>query len=302
MTRPALCVAATLVLLGCDGGALVGGPGETTDDDAAIAIEDAGAALRPTDAGPPPQDAAFAGAVDAALPRDAGAPPGVDAATGAARACPEGTLFCDDFESIELDTSAWSFDVRNGAVAGTSAMRAFEGARALRLELPPADGARGYLSPRGLLPVSGNRIYGRFYLLVTPSVGMVHSALVEARGRIDGNRTTYGLHSNSARLNSRYTSPVIEEHGGLKKLGDRRLPSEWTCVELLYDGGANEIRYWFDGVEDEGMRVQPSTDPEWVAPTFDELVLGFLTYQAAEAHFEVWYDAVAFDTERIGCM
>ena len=300
MTKRAVLGAAVALLFGCETGTLVGGPGELGED-GATAMEDAGAGPRSVDAGAEPVDA-FVPGEDAALPRDAGAVSADDAGAVPGVACPAGVLFCDDFESSELDDARWASDIRSGVVASTSDARALEGARALRLQVPPADGARAYLSPRGLLPVAGNLVYGRFYLLVTPSVGMVHSALVEARGQIDGNRTTYGLHSNSSRLNSRYTSPIVEMHGGLKKFGDHRLPETWTCVELLYDGEASEIRYWFDGVEDEGMRVQPSTDPEWVAPTFDELVLGFLTYQAAETDFEVWYDAVAFDTERVGCM
>ncbi len=265
---------------GGDAGALVGDGGDVGSD--------GGAPADPADAG-------------GELGSDAGSSE-ADGAVSSGVACPEGVLFCDDFESGSLDDALWGQDLRLGVEMSVSTERAFEGAHALRFDFPTTDAARGFVLPRGVVPIEGNRIYARFYLLVTPAVTMVHSAVMEASGTLDGNWTFYGLHSNQGRLNSRYFSPTIEEHGGLKKFGDHYLSETWTCIEVLFDGEGDEIRVWFDGVEDEEMHVQPSTDPEWIAPTFDQIAIGFLTHQATDADFQVFYDAVAFDSERIGCI
>ena len=259
-----------------------------------------------TSDGGPVEDAAVADVpsdtIADAAGADAGSDAGADAGPSEPAGCSGTELFCDDFESGEIAASRWGIDERDGSRASVSEEVAFEGRRSLRIDMTTVAGARAVLQPRGLLPVERNRFYGRFHLLVTPAVDMNHSFLVNATGNLPGGRSYYGLHSNAGRLNSRYVSPAITEHGGIKKFGGRTLPEdEWLCVEFLFDGEADEVEFWFDGVEEPGMRVTGDEDPPWIAPPFETIDIGFHTYQAASAPFSVYYDAIAFDTERIGC-
>jgi hypothetical protein len=292
--RLARTAALVLLLVGCA-------------DVAPAAESDAGE--RPSDAatphdaqGPISEDAA-AIAPDAPPIADAGELPEPDAgaAPGGPGCVDRDAIFCEDFEADgPLDRTRWDIDLREGARIDVSSAMAAEGARAVRLRVPPTAGARAFLAPLGVLPLTPNRFHVRFYLSTVPAVETNHAALVHAYD--ETGRTYYGLHSNSGRLNSRYNAPDVTEHGGLRYIGGQRLPvGEWVCVELLFDGDADAIRVWFDGEEDEAMRVDATTDPPWPAPVFQRMHLGMHTYQAASASFDVWYDAIVIDDERIGC-
>lgn len=304
--RSTMVVVATAwcAVSGACSGAMSGSDDPMSSDGGGASVRDAMAssdAGGDVDAGVASRDAGGAD-IDAGLGTDVDAGSGIGTTMGAG--C-EGRdlLFCDDFESGALDASRWSaIDAREGSSGRVSETHAFEGTHALELDLGTADGARALLSPQGLFPMATNRVYGRFYLYTSPAVDMVHSFLLNATGTLDGGRAYYGLHSNQGRLNSRYVAPAITVHGGLKAIGTHHLPEDtWVCVELLFDGEANEIQFWFDGVEDPDMRVTSDADPPWIAPPFTRIEMGFHTFQAAGAPFSVFYDAVAFDDERIGC-
>jgi hypothetical protein len=207
------------------------------------------------------------------------------------RGCPEGLAVCDDFED-GLDP-VWEEVTRGG---GSIALE--EGA--LRLDLPPADGARALLVTRPFDSL-GESFWGRFHMRTEADVDMIHSFLLNAVGTLDGSRAYYGLHSNQARLNSRYVAAHVEQHGGWKKIGTHRLPEAWTCVELHFDAERGLVAFYFDGEQDPEMRVDETESPPWTGPSLERIEVGFHTYQAAGRSFSVWYDGIAFDSSRVGC-
>ncbi len=241
---------------------------------------------------------------DSSAPSDEGA--GDDVAggdtddDGSASACPADYYLCDDFE-VGLDSGQWARLTTDGATIRVSGAAARSGNGGLELALPMADGARAFVQPREIFPLPDNRVHVRFYLSTTPEVAWMHTAILAIAGDLDG-RAYYGLHANNGRLNSRYDSTAVTEHGGLRKTGSHELPVDaWMCVELFVDGGSNSMRVWIDGIEDDAMRVTQGGDPRWLAPTFDTLDLGFQTFQATSAPLRVFIDDLAIGPARIGC-
>jgi hypothetical protein len=72
----------------------------------------------------------------------------------------------------------------------------------------------------------------------------------------------------------------------------------WTCIEAYF--GKDEIRFWMNDVEVAPLHVTSwrNRAAPW-SPVYDRARLGFHDFQGGA--IDVWYDDVAFDTQRIGC-
>jgi hypothetical protein len=216
-------------------------------------------------------------------------------------------LLCEDFEGGSIDASVWSVLESNGATVTVQADFARDGQYALRIQLPSVDGAEGALrvEPALLFPLPNNSMFGRVHAYITPELPAMHSKLITARGPLADEPAQYRLDSNAGKLNSRYVTPSIDEieHGGLKKLGYQMPAEEWLCIEWHYDGGNDEMRYWFDGEPADALTVLSTEQPPWVAPAFEQLDIGWRTFQAGGAPdgYDVYYDSIVIDDQRIGC-
>lgn len=213
-------------------------------------------------------------------------------------------LLCDDFEDGVVDEALWSIMESNGAQISIDQEFARHGGGSLRVSLPSADGARGGLLTRDgvVFPVEGNHFFGRAYFHVGPTVPQTHSSALDAHGDLDGAPARYRLDCNGGSFNSRYVhNPTVEQHGGLRRHGYDAPAQQWLCIEWEFDGAHDTMRYWMDGEEVESMSVVPTPgEQSWVAPIFEQLEIGWRTYQAAEPA-DVHWDALALATFRIGC-
>jgi len=90
--------------------------------------------------------------------------------------------------------------------------------------------------------------------------------------------------------------------------------NKWTCVAFMFDGKANEMRYWQDGVEIPELHVlgldkravdctDKSVDGRWLAPAFDKMSLGWQSYGYDNTGLphDAWIDDVVLDDEPIPC-
>ena len=215
-------------------------------------------------------------------------------------------LLCDDFESGDVDSSVWSIIEQSGGSVAVSGDVVREGQFAMRVTLPSADGARGFLrADDSLFPLPNNEMYGRVFVHVGPESPRTHSKMLMLRGDLPSESAQYRLDINGGDFNSRYTTPSINndvQHGGLRKFGYEVPDAQWLCVEWHYDGANHEMRYWFDGAAMDDMTVTTGEDPQWTAPTFDRFEIGWQTFQAAsQSSYDIYFDALAIDTTRIGC-
>jgi len=213
-------------------------------------------------------------------------------------------LFCEDFEGGTLDTRTWAVIEENGAAVTVSTEQAVQGTYALRVRVANQAGTTGFIQSGEPFPIAGNHIFGRAYVYLASDVPYSHNRLMETSGTLDGSRARFTLDlGRSGQLNSRYNHRSIDVHGGLKKVGFPIPREEWLCIEWEYDGQNNEVRWWMDGAAVDEMTVQRTEDPPWVAPTFAEVKLGLRSIQEPTngTSFELFWDAYALSSSRIGC-
>jgi hypothetical protein len=83
----------------------------------------------------------------------------------------------------------------------------------------------------------------------------------------------------------------------------------WLCVELMIDQHAGAMQTWVDGAELAGLHLDsvptPDVDEQWLRqpnwrPTLTSFALGWESY-AGQA-MTLWFDDVALDASRIGCL
>ena len=85
-----------------------------------------------------------------------------------------------------------------------------------------------------------------------------------------------------------------------------RLPVRaWTCFEFEFDGDHDELRVWMNATELDRLHVTDWNQfghgqmLDW-SPQYERLRIGYQSWNA-DTPIDVWYDAVAVDTQPIGC-
>ncbi len=96
---------------------------------------------------------------------------------------------------------------------------------------------------------------------------------------------------------------LIPGEGLVSKRGMVVPTDRWSCIEWLFDGPNNSMKFWFDGTEDTKMRVDGTEVPLWKAPpAFSWVEIGFLHHQSGSpGGNEMYYDDFAIADRRIGC-
>jgi hypothetical protein len=240
--------------------------------------------------------------------------------------CPQGSAFCEDFESGtvgQTPPAPWAAST-NGATALVDATRAFSGANALKVNAPTgAAYRRGYVAlQQSSFPAATQNMFGRVmvWLEATPAA-TVHWTLFQGEGRAQTNdhNAIYrfgGQQQNGAGLMANYettqegTNPVRSDcydHSA------STMPvQQWACVEWHFVVANNEMQYWLNGNELSDMHVidrgegclnnGPPLNGQWLAPpNFQTLYMGWEHYQQAPNDINVWLDGVVVSTTRVGC-
>lgn len=255
--------------------------------------------------------------------------------TGGMAADPCATaIFCDDFESYTAGSppgGKWDNNQTNGSVAVDTG-KARSGKNAVKIS---ADAATDYrsvmisLSDPSLLPASGNDLYGRMmFFLESAPTGTVHWTFIDGSGPVAGKGYDsiyrYGgqlpITSNGnfvgSQLMANYETPDSYQTPPVGPGSDCWLHSDmvvvpvgkWSCAEWQFDGPNNTMRFWLDGMPVDSLTMsgtgqgcvnQAATFP-WDAPTFQQIDLGFESYQMDDARV-LWIDDVALSTQRVGC-
>jgi hypothetical protein len=275
--------------------------------------------------------AGFAGS--ACLTSSSGSHAGSDSGDTGGQACGN-ALLCDDFESYATGGppgGKWS-TTQNGGTVTIDTTRAYNGKRSVKIAAAASTGSRSVmiaLNGAGLLPVTGNVIYGRmmFWLASAPQTS-VHWTFIDGQGLVPG-QTYHSVYRYGGQLpvdngsmfvgselmasydtpDSYSTPPVGPATDCYLQSNARVVPvGVWTCAEWSFDGPNDTMHFWMNGTADadltmngtgQGCTSQPSTY-KWLAPSFQRVDLGWESYQADDAR-DFWIDDVAIGTQRIGC-
>jgi hypothetical protein len=216
-----------------------------------------------------------------------------------------GMVFCDDFEAdapgappapwttTEGTATQVTVDGTNPAASGSKSIRVQPGSTDYDTFLALHDTA--------VLPVSGGKLYLRFFIRLAQPMTAGHNTFVRAdlfAAQGNGNNLLFsednqmimesiGGDGQSAMSNNAYYSD-----GNM--LGAHFNQGQWACVELLLDHTTPAIDVWVNGTE-----VPDLHSTAWKIDAYDYLRFGFEKYAGPAS--DLWYDDIAFGTQPIGC-
>jgi hypothetical protein len=216
-----------------------------------------------------------------------------------------GMVFCDDFEAdapgappapwttTEATATQVTVDGTNPANSGTKSVHVAPTSNDYDTFLALHDAA--------VLPVSGGKLYLRFFIRLAQPMTAQHNTFVRAdlyAAQGNGNNLLFsednqmimesiGGDGQSAMSNNSYYSD-----GNM--IGAHFDQGKWACVEILLDHSTPAIQVSVDGVE-----VPDLHSTAWKIDAYDYLRFGFEKYAGPAS--DIWYDDIAFGTQPIGC-
>ena len=293
---------------------------------AAVACARGGAAPLP-DAGAPGADArapvvdrdAETTTADTAPPAVADADAASDVGAGGPRACAALAL-CDDFEGAPVggppDPTRWTVGAPDVTGTGTLAIddtQHHSGARSVEVTGEGGYSNHIFFTNADVIAKLGPVVWGRFYVRLSDALGDGHVtflAMKDAEPSADGKHLRMGGQSTILMWNRESDDATLPALSPAGIAQSEALPTDqWLCVEFMVDEGAGQLRTWVDGAELAGLRVDgtptPDVDEQWLRlpdwrPALTDFALGWESY-AGQA-MTLWFDDVALDGARVGCL
>ncbi len=245
---------------------------------------------------------------------------------GASRCAQAKVQFCEDFESGTLDTTTWK-------TGGTPApvideLQAARGKKALHFS---KDGnGNTTVAETKTFPAMNGKYWGRAFVYLNAMPKQVDAftyshwtiiaatgAVVDGEVRIGGQMQKrfggatslnyWGVgtdNRNQAEGSGDWTNADNDPAGAAKPVAEK----EWTCLEWMGDYTADATKFFIDGVEHPSLATTPATkhggnpDKPFLLPEFNRIWFGWAEYQATTQKFELWFDEIMLDPERMGCV
>jgi hypothetical protein len=231
---------------------------------------------------------------------------GTGGGTGPSRCGPRpGMVFCDDFEADAPGAPPAPWTTTEGTatqvtVDGTNPAQS--GSKSVHVA-PTSNDYDTFLAlhDTAVLPVSGGKLYVRFFIRLAQPMTAGHNTFVRAdlfAAPGNGNNLLFsednqmimesiGGDGQSAMSNNSYYSD-----GNM--IGPHFEQGQWTCVEILLDHNTPAVDVWVNSVEVPDLR-----STAWKIDAYDYLRFGFEKYAGPAS--DLWYDDIAFGSQPIGC-
>ncbi len=268
---------------------------------------------------PPTPDASAPDSSSDAQPSQDSSPPSVDAPPP--DPC-QGRIICDDFESYPTGAApgaSWVTKLGNGT-ALVDETRAHSGKRSVKVSIAATTASDTYrqamiaIDGAPLIPLANNTVYGRF-LVYTDRIPdqTVHWTFASGDGPLSSLYAVYNYGGMGGLMANYYKNSTPDPTDCWQTKQQTFPTGAWTCVGFELDGTNNEMRFWLNDVEIPELHVLgnmktaqtctvASVDGRWLAPTFNNVAVGWESYQndVAGAH-DAWIDDVIFDSKPIAC-
>ncbi len=253
-----------------------------------------------------------------------GSGPGGSAGASAALDC-AGRIICDDFEKGAVNGgkpgAPWKLRENAGTVT-LDDTRAVSGKYSVKVAITATTADSTYrqallnLDGAPLLPLAGNKVYGRF-MIYTDRIPdkTVHWTFAHGDGPYanSGTSATYN-YGGMGDLMANYYRDTKPNPTDCWQTKNENFPTgKWQCVGFLFDGPNNEMHFWMGANEVSEIHVTGNqksdatctvkgVDGKWYAPTFKNISVGWESYQhdVAGAH-TAWIDDVVLDDQPIAC-
>jgi hypothetical protein len=241
------------------------------------------------------------------------------AAAGATGTCATFAL-CDDFESANVqvggkpDGTKWTVGAPN--VTGTGALAIDDGQHHSGARSVKVTGQGGYsnhifLTNSSAIATLGTTVWGRFYVRLADPLGDGHLTFLAMMDAHDGGKyLRMGGQAKILMWNRESDDATLPALSPVGIAQSEPLPTnQWLCLEFMVDGAQGLLRTWVDGAEIAGLHVDgtstPDVDEQWLRkadwrPVLTDFALGWESY-AGQA-MTLWFDDVALDGARVGCL
>lgn len=241
--------------------------------------------------------------------------------------CAGADIVCDDFEGGTLDLTKWRkvAATMGGMDPAIDSTKGHDSATSLRVE--PAGGTGRFLTSAAAFP-AGGELYVRAYMnfgSATKDMTGHGGFIVGATQDTNSNELRFGASKDGCNapnflldLNHIPTDKTICSSGHITGGNPADAPdpdgitleaNTWYCVETYWDTNVGEFRLWIDDVEQTALHAdadawcpigQTCASPPNPWPIDFTLVkFGVQNYNGTSGN--IWYDDVAFATQRIGC-
>jgi hypothetical protein len=250
-----------------------------------------------------------------------------DSFFGESRCAVASVQFCEDFESGTLDTATWK---TSGTAPVIDELQHARGKKALHVTQGQGNSQIRTGKP---FPAMNGRYWGRafVYLNAMPhnsaeadSLSYSHWTILAATGSMVAGEVRIGgqlqkRFQNPAPLNfwgvgtdnrtepegsGDWTNADNDPMGAVKPVAEK----SWQCVEWMGDSMTDETKFFLDAAEHPSLATTPTTkhggnpDKPFLLPEFNAIWFGWAEYQPTTQKFELWFDEIAIDHERIGCV
>lgn len=277
----------------------VEGAGDAAGADEGVAA-DARAGAQPGGDAPPPGGGRVdvAAATDAAERADRPAARDVAAASDAVGAevapGPCAALLCEGFEAgPPLDAARWK--ARTSSAANTLRVepdRVAHGRYALHAHLQNTGGGEATVRETQTFPALGSELWGRLSFYSTAG-NLGHTGFISAY--VDGKRVLE-IAQSGATWQLTYYPPTGERPIGTNASVPQ---NRWACLEWTFSHTSKIIQLFVDGQPAATYTLAVGAT---IAGPFTELGLGMDDHGAQPGQLDVYFDDVAVDAKRIGCV
>jgi hypothetical protein len=250
---------------------------------------------------------------------DAGVEAGAEE-TGRARPC-SALALCDDFEGAAVggppDPSRWTVgapDTTGTGVLAVDDAQHHSGTRSVKVTGRGGYSNHIFFTNATAIGALGPVVWARFYVRLASALGDGHATFLAMKdGQDGGKHLRMGGQASILMWNRESddaTLPVLSPTG---IAASEPLPTDrWLCLEFMLDATAplpTTMRTWVDGAEIAGLHLDgvptPDVDEQWLRrmdwrPALTDFALGWESYAGQD--LTLWFDDVALDTQRVGCL
>jgi len=220
-------------------------------------------------------------------------------------------LFCDDFESGGIDSSAWDVRTSGGQTVVVQRGIVAHGNYAAQFHAKPNIVSYDFIMTKNAPAALRGHHFGRAYVYVSPQPPDAHTSFLFAGSsgfpklkylEVAGIHDTWQLTSvNLAGIDASSASlPGTTEaysSGGKMPLG------QWFCLEWEFNDVPDQIRVFVDGKQDfafENILLDNRNSAQ--VGGFTDFGFGYYAWHPAAYAFDIYYDDIVLDTTRVGCL
>ncbi len=210
-------------------------------------------------------------------------------------------LFCDGFESDNIDAATWATVTSKGTVVFDQ-VHAARGSSALHATASAVE-SHAWLRHKALFPLPDNALFVRMFVYAAAPLPAFNWNYLRVRG---GTGDRWQLGGKTAPFGEPDGDRVVRlMHLPLHVplASEVAFPTEsWTCWEMQFDGTQEVVNIWIDEQPVETMSVPNARkQAAWVFPNITSLWVGIQHSHDEAVGADVWIDEVAIHDSRIGC-